>query len=70
MVVNTLQATPKLEDFPALGGLAAADKPASGAADSSSSQLPSTQSSAAGPAAVGAAAATGVSDALKAANKA
>ena len=68
--VNTLQATPKLEDFPALGGLAAAEKRASGTAGPSSSQALSTQASAAGPAADAAAAATGVSDALKAANKA
>ena len=68
--VNTLQAAPKQEDFPALGGPAAADKRPSSTAGPSSSQHPSTQLSAAGPAADGAAAATGVSDALKAANKA
>lgn len=64
--VNMLQAAPKLEDFPALGGRAAA-----ATAGPSTSQPPSDQPSSSTAAADGAAAAgTGVSDALKAANKA
>ena len=68
--MSMLQATPKLEDFPALGGLAVADKPGSAIAGPSSSQPSPARPSTSGPPADGAAAATGVSDALKAANKA
>ena len=60
-----LQAAPKLEDFPALGGLAAAAATGGPSTSQAASAQPSTSA-----AADGAAAGTGVSDALKAANKA
>ena len=69
---HILQASPKPEDFPALSGISAASKKSSNAAGpSGQAQSPGPSTSAAAAAADGAAAASaGVSDALKAANKA
>ncbi|KAL3156593.1 hypothetical protein ABBQ38_000883 [Trebouxia sp. C0009 RCD-2024] len=60
------QAAPKLEDFPALGGRAAAVTAGPSTSQPSSAQPPTSGAASDGAAAAG----TGVSDALKAANKA